>query len=431
MKTHHKLGMLGALYVSQGLPFGLFTQALPAVLRQQGVSLAVIGLSSLLALPWGLKALWAPWVDRGPRRRWLVPLQLAAAAVLLALAFADPQRALVWLVVGVVLTNTLAATQDIATDGLAVDLLTPAERGLGNGVQVAAYRVGMIVGGGALLVAFERIGWSSTFLLAAGILLLATVPLAWLREPHRAPSQPGGEGLAPALRRFWAEPSLRAWLGVLVLYKAGDHLASSMLRPYLVDGGAGLAELGVLLGTVGFGAGLLGALLGGLAVQRFGSGRALVQLGVLQALSLACYCLAPPTLGLGIYAAVVFEHLATGMATAALFAAMMGRCRPAHAGTDYTLQASVVVLASGGAAALGGMLAQGLGYTATFGLGALLSALAVLWLARVERQPLSAAGGQSLEAERAARGRGRPSALSTFQNSGQSGICTNVGSTWS
>lgn len=377
MKTAPKLGILGALYIAQGLPFGLFTQALPAVLRQQGVSLAVIGFSSLLALPWGLKVLWAPWVDRGSRRRWLVGLQWMAAAVLFALAWANPTDALLWLVVGVVLTNLLAATQDIATDGLAVDMLEPRERGLGNGVQVAGYRVGMIIGGGALLVAFERIGWAATFGLAGALLLLASVPLAWLREPPRAPAPPATAGLVPAFRRFWGTPSLRGWLGVLVLYKAGDHLASSMLRPYLVDSGAGLAELGVLLGTVGFGAGLVGALGGGLTVQRFGGPRALVWLGLLQAVSLAGYALVPPELGAGIYAAVVFEHLATGMATAALFAAMMDRCRRAHAGTDYTLQASVVVLASGGAAVAGGLIAQALGYATTFVLGAAVSAWAV------------------------------------------------------
>ncbi|MCA9710059.1 MAG: MFS transporter, partial [Myxococcales bacterium] len=107
MRTPAKLGLLATLYFSQGLPFGFFTQALPALMRQQGVSLAAIGLSTLLALPWGLKFLWAPLVDRhaharaGARRGWLLPLQLLSAAVLVALAHADPARSLTWLVVGV------------------------------------------------------------------------------------------------------------------------------------------------------------------------------------------------------------------------------------------------------------------------------------------------------------------------------------------
>ncbi|MCH9685972.1 MAG: MFS transporter, partial [Deltaproteobacteria bacterium] len=80
MRPPAKLGLLATLYFSQGLPFGFFSQALPAVMRQQGISLATIGLSTLLALPWGLKFLWAPLVDRtgdvrgGRRRAWLLPL---------------------------------------------------------------------------------------------------------------------------------------------------------------------------------------------------------------------------------------------------------------------------------------------------------------------------------------------------------------------
>lgn len=378
MRTPAKLGLLGTLYISQGLPFGFFTQALPAVMRQQGISLAAIGLSTLLMLPWGLKFLWAPWVDHGPRRRWILPLQLASATVLILLALADPARSLTWLIVGVLVTNLLAATQDIATDGLAVDLLSHRERGLGNGVQVAGYRVGMIIGGGGLLVAFETIGWASTFACAAVLLLLATVPVWRFREPTRPTVQRQPGALLEALRWFTADGGRLRWLAVLLVYKAGDYLGTSMLRPYFVDRGYGLADLGILLGTAGFAAGLVGALLGGAVVQRLGRRNALVGFGLLQAASVASYALL--SLGGGdvaVYAAVIFEHVATGMATAALFTLMMDRCRPEHAGTDYTVQASVVVLANGVAGAIGGSTAQALGYAANFGLGGVVCAIGV------------------------------------------------------
>ncbi len=377
MRTPAKLGLLATLYISQGLPFGFFTQALPAVMRQQGISLAAIGLSTLLALPWGLKFLWSPWVDRGPRRRWLLPLQVASATVLLLLALADPGRSLTWLIVGVLLTNLLAATQDIATDGLAVDLLSHQERGLGNGVQVAGYRVGMIIGGGALLVAFDHIGWAWTFACAAGLLLLATLPVWRFREPPPRPHAPDGAGLRQALRWFTADAARLRWLLVLAVYKAGDYLGTSMLRPYFVDRGFSLGDLGILLGTAGFTAGLVGALLGGLAVGRLGRRQALLSLGLLQAISVASYALLPDAAGAWVYAPVVFEHLATGMATAALFTVMMDRCRPAHAGTDYTLQASLVVLTTGLAGALGGSVAQAIGYAPTFILGGIVCAISV------------------------------------------------------
>ena len=161
--------MLGSLYFTQGLPFGFFTQALPVILRNQGATLGEIGLTSLLAVPWALKFLWAPVVDRyssqrvGRRKSWILPLQVVAVLVLAALASSSVTSALPLLLCAVFVLNLIAATQDIATDGLAVDMLAPPERGLANGVQVAGYRVGMIVGGGVLLILHERLGMSGTF----------------------------------------------------------------------------------------------------------------------------------------------------------------------------------------------------------------------------------------------------------------------------
>src|SRR5262249_10870370 len=129
-----KLGLLCALYFSQGLPFGFFTQALPVLLRKQGLSLGEVGLSSLLAMPWALKFAWAPLVDRwfhpgvGRRRSWILPTQLLSASVLVACAARPPGPDLRPLLGAVFAVNLLAATQDIATDGLAVDLLDPEER---------------------------------------------------------------------------------------------------------------------------------------------------------------------------------------------------------------------------------------------------------------------------------------------------------------
>src|SRR6185295_3670332 len=95
-----KLLVLGSLYLAQGLPFGFFTQALPVLLREKGLALPLIGLSSLLALPWALKFLWAPLIDGvrapriGRRRAVILPLQFASAAVLATLALAATPGAL-------------------------------------------------------------------------------------------------------------------------------------------------------------------------------------------------------------------------------------------------------------------------------------------------------------------------------------------------
>jgi MFS family permease len=383
-----KLSLLATLYFSQGLPFGFFTQALPALMREHGVSLEHIGLASLLALPWVLKFLWAPFVERhysprwGRRRSWLLPLQIAAAAVMGILALADPAEALMWLVLGVLLTNLIAATQDISTDGLAVDLLTPEERGWGNGVQVAGYRLGMIFGGGALLVAFEYWGWAWTFGCASLALIAASFAILNHEEAPPSPRLPREEDsrLVEALTMFWKDRERRAWISVLVFYKFGDYVGTSMLRPFFVDRGQNLADIGILLGGIGFTAGLVGAVLGGMANSRFDRWTLLKLFGVLQGLCVASYALLldPAIDGLLLYTPIVLEHLATGMGTVTLFTLMMDYCRPHYAGTDYTLQASVVVAATMLASAAGGFSAAWLGYADNFLLGGLLCGLAVV-----------------------------------------------------
>jgi MFS family permease len=387
--TTAKLGLLGSLYLSQGLPFGFFTQALPALMRQRGLSLEAIGLGSLLVIPWALKFAWAPIVDRrfsrrwGRRRSWILPLQLAAVVAMCVLAWIDPEASLWWLIAGVFVTNMIAATQDVATDGLAVDLLEPHERGWGNGIQVAGYRVGMIVGGSALLVVFEAWGWGAAFWIGAAVLLVSSLPIAFHSEAP-APRQPDTarpvwDDVRTSLRWFLDDPDGRRWLIVLGLYKAGDYVGTSMLRPFLVDRGLGLGAIGITLGAVGFAAGLLGAVVGGAWVARLGRRRALVGFGVLQALGVASYWFAVDSSlelshaafdgDLRLYGPIVFEHFVTEMATAALFTVMMDRCRPGHAATDYTVQASLVVAVTAVAATIGGFTASALDYGPNFLLG--------------------------------------------------------------
>ncbi|WP_426753879.1 MFS transporter [Myxococcus sp. Y35] len=401
MKTATKLGLLSSLYLSQGLPFGFFTQALPVLLRHQGLSLPAIGLAHLLALPWALKFLWAPPMDRhgssrwGRRRGYILPLQCLSAGLLLGLALPDGSLDTRLLMAAVLGVNLLAATQDVATDGLAVDLLTPTERGWGNGIQVAAYRVGMILGGGVMLAVFDAVGWRPTFLALGAVLLAATFPIARYREPPSAP--PAAQSLG--LRWWLTRPGAAPWLTLLVVYKAGEALATGMLRTFLVDAGLSLTDIGWMLGGVGFTAGLVGALLGGSLVARLGRRKALLVFGGIQAGAVLLYALAAR--GGASHAVLTavcgVEHVASGMATAAVFTAMMDACRPDHAATDYTVQASVVVLTTGAAAAVSGFSAQALGYAGHFTLAALLCAAGTLYAALTFHPPRSLAPGAALE----------------------------------
>lgn len=391
--AHTRFLLLLTLYAAQGLPFGFFAQALPVIMRQQEYALRWIGLSHLLALPWALKWLWASLVDAkysprvGRRRTWILPLQTASCLLLAALGLLG-EGDVAWLVAGCFLTNLFAATQDIATDGLAVEQLTHAERGFGNGVQVAGYRVGMIIGSSAILVLFDNAGWTTAMFTLSSLLALLSVPV-WLYTEHPVAVQPHAKR---PLRSFLKSPAIASWLVVLVTYKFGDALATAMFKPLMVDAGLSLSEIGWLGGALGSLSGLGGALAGGAVFNQFRPGTALLSFGVASAACALSYGLWGEHLGVpGFAVLTALEHFTGGMATVALFTCMMSHCRPGHEGSDYTVQASIVVLSTGSAAALSGFLTEILGYSSLFFLACAFSVVAAIFAFQIAKRAPSVA----------------------------------------
>lgn len=382
------------LYLVQGLPHGFFGQAMPVLMRELGLDLTVIGLLSLLALPWALKFIWAPLLDKVSlfrdefRRSWIILMNYCAAALLVILALTPVdywvQQGMVTFALLIFCLNLFISTQDIATDALAVENLSNSERGIGNGVQVAGYRIGMVLAGGVLVSFFGVFGWQGALLLLAAMMVLGTLPL-WSFKPraHVVDNQP----VWPLWLAFFKEPGAWLWLLMIFLFKFGDAFGTQMIRPMLFDQGISLEQMGLILGSVGFAAGLFGALAGGWLVTKLGRQTALSAFLLLETFALLSY------LGINgqdmfhIYLAVVLEHIAGGMATAALFTVMMDRCREQSAAADYALQSCVVVIAGLVAGALSGFSAKALGYDGHFMLAALLCivALAVVWRAIQQR----------------------------------------------
>ncbi|NUS93516.1 MAG: MFS transporter [Nocardia sp.] len=376
------LVLLTALYFAQGLPYGFFTQALPVVLRESGFSLIQISATGILFAPWALKFLWAPYVDHyGTRRQWLLTLQLTASAVTLGLACLDLSSSLRWLLVGIAVINAVSATQDIATDGLAVQLLGPRQRGLGNGIQVGAYRIGMIVGGGALLWLFALAGWRSLFI-AMSILLLATaIPVWWSpRTPVRSTPReisPSPAGLVLGWWKRLRRPGMIAFILLIGGFKFGDSMGSAMVGPYMSDTGLTLGQIALVKGVLSSAGALGGAALGGWLCYRYGRRRALLVGGITQTASLALYLFS--ALGVGgfelIVTASLAEHILGGAATVAVFTLMMDASDPDHAGSDYTLLACAVVTVQGIAGFAAGTVGELLGYPALFGTSLVLSGI--------------------------------------------------------
>lgn len=389
---------LAGLYISQGLPYGFFTQALPVYLRQSGQSLALIGATSALAFPWAFKFLLAPFVDHfssgrlGPRKSWIIPLQLVSVALTAMLG----SSLLIWpatewgiriylLGLGFLACNILSASQDVATDAFAVDHARPELRGLVNTIQVGAYRLGMLIGGAALLALMADWGLGLTLVLMSLLLLAFLVPVTLFQESSHGPLRQDASGLGPrrqnvgkmTLREWWVRlqrlretPHGAHWFFILFLFKIFHQGSVTMLRPHLVDSGFTMTQVAETLGLYGTVAGFLGSILAGALIRTqiwLRSDSALSVLATVQFFATASIVYVvwfgaeaagagiSPT---GIWLPISLDAFVSGFATVTLFTAMMNKTSQANAGSDYAIQASVVVISQVSASAFAGAIAQ-------------------------------------------------------------------------
>ncbi len=388
--------ILFPLYLAQGLPYGFQVTALPLLLRARGVSLAAIGFVGLLALPWMAKALWAPLVDRFGSRRighyksWILPLQAAMSALALALS-PVAAHSIPALLAGLFALNLLAATQDIAVDGLAVRTLREDELGPANAIQVVGYKAGMLIGGGLLLLLSDRYGWHGVFAGMSLVMALVCV-MSWLMidEQHGLARDLGPrQRMGDIARALWqaARQQGGPFLVVIATYKIGETMVDAMFKPFLHDAGFSAADIGLWLGTYGMVASLLGSAAGGAFARRAGIERTVVlsaALRVAPLLGVWWLTLAAPS-AQAVITINVLEHFFGGMLTTAMFALMMKRTERSIGATHYTLLASIEVAGKSPGNWASGFIAERSGYGALFLLGSALSAIYVglaAWLLR-------------------------------------------------
>lgn len=365
------------LELASGIPYGVVNELVPVWLRVNGTGLAELGALTLVGLPWSLKPLWAPFVDRhGHFGQWFRAALFVAAVGTVVMPAAPPGLGMVLLLVGLAFAS---ATQDIAIDGYLAARTPPGDQGRINGVRVAAYRAGMAVVGGGAVWAGARWGWGLAFgavaAVQAGLLLgMGAVP----RTPQ-AEAAPVGRWLA-TLAAWAREPGTLGLFAVLLLYKLGDATMGPMVKPFLLtrlDAG----EVGLLSTTAGAFLVAGGAVIGGELVSRWGLRPALLGLGALQALSNLGYAGAAVVPGAAAaVAASVMESLTGGLGTAGLMALVMRASRGDQVATRFAVCTAVLGLTRTVSGALSGWGVEALGYasyfTATFVLA--LPALAAI-----------------------------------------------------
>ncbi len=384
---------------ASGLPLLLTSTTLQAWLTKAGVDLGTVGFFALVGLPYTLKFLWSPLLDRFappllPRRRgWILAAQVALVLLLVVLAYADPRAGLPWIAVLAFAVAFASATQDIAIDAWRAEILPPRWQGLGASLHVGAYRLAMVLAGAFALILADRAGFRITYLAMAALLLPGLLANLRAPQPHLPPAPRTlaaavVEPLRALLRRRGAAEALL----FVVLYKLGDSLGLALVVPFLLKTGFSMTEVGLATKGVGVAAIILGGLLGGLLMAWWPLRRALLVFGLVQlSTSLVLLVLALKGRSLTwMLAAITFENLGYGLGTAAYTAFMMRLCDKGLAATQYALVSSLMALARVVFASPAGVAAEALGWPAFFGLCAGLALPGLLLLLRFERWELPA-----------------------------------------
>ncbi len=389
-----KMGALLVLGFSSGLPLYLTGQgrALQAWMTSEHVDLTTIGIFSLVGLPYSLKFLWAPLIDRyvppflGRRRGWILVTQMALLLAIAAMALQDPRLGLQMLAVNAMLIAFFSASQDIVIDAYRTDVLGERELGAGAAAWVLGYRIALLTTGALALVLADRMPWTAVYLVMAALLLLGMLGTLLAPEPQLRDAPPAtfAEAVVLPFREFFhRETVLKGFLvlAFIVLYKVPDYYAGSMATPFLLAAGFSQTDIGALAGGVGLGATIVGALAGGGLVTRIGINRALWVFGGLQAASnLSYYLLALAGKHYGyLVATMLVENFCQGLVTAGFIAFLMSLCSVRFSATQYALLSSLMGASRDILVAPAGRLAELMGWP-TFFLLTILAALPGLLL---------------------------------------------------
>ncbi|HED1843193.1 TPA: muropeptide MFS transporter AmpG [Citrobacter koseri] len=384
---------------ASGLPLALTSGTLQAWMTVENIDLKTIGFFSLVGQAYVFKFLWSPVMDRytppflGRRRGWLITTQILLLLAIAAMGFLEPGTQLRWMAALAVIIAFCSASQDIVFDAWKTDVLPAEERGTGAAITVLGYRLGMLVSGGlALWLADRWLGWQGMYWLMAALLVPCIIATLLAPEPEDSIPVPKTleQAVAAPLRDFFGRNNAWLILLLIVLYKLGDAFAMSLTTTFLIRGvGFDAGEVGVVNKTLGLLATIVGALYGGILMQRLSLFRALLIFGILQGVSNAGYWLLSVTDKhmFSMAAAVFFENLCGGMGTAAFVALLMTLCNKSFSATQFALLSALSAVGRVYVGPVAGWFVEAHGWP-TFYLFSVAAAVPGLLLLLVCRQTL-------------------------------------------
>lgn len=380
---------------SCGLPLRLTDTLLQAWMSDAGVDLSVIGLMALVGLPYTLKFLWAPFLDRytpplfGRRRGWLLAAQSILALSIIGLGLTNPGNNPLVVAAAAFLVCFFSASQDVVVDAYRREDLTNRELGLGSSLYVNGYRVAMLIAGGGGLILSDHIPFSMVYVLMAGCLLPGIVTTLLTPEPATPFGTPRSlrQAVIGPLTEYFSRPLAGWFLLFIVLYKIGDTMAGTMATPFFLSVGYSKTQIGTVVKLFGFWATIGGGLAGGVIMLRLGIYKSLWLFGILQAVSTAGFVFLAriPPQGSALSAVIAFENLSSGMGTAAFAAFLAGLTHKRYTATQFALLTSFMGMPRVFVSAATGFMATYAGWEAFFILSTIIAIPGLILLKKVSR----------------------------------------------
>ncbi len=353
--TNRRMAIMVLLGFGSGLPLPLTAGTLQAWLTTAGIDIKTIGLFSLVGLPYTLKFLWSPFMDRfvppwlGRRRGWIVSVQILLLIGIAVMALSSPENMPLALAVIALVVAFFSASQDIVIDAYRTDVLPDKERGLGVAVFIFGYRIAMLVGGALALIMSDRIGWRNTYFFMALFMIFGMLGAFAGREPDNkiVPPRTMQEAVWGPLKDFFTRRSALIIIIFIILYKLGDAYAGALSTAFLIRGvNFTPTDVGTINKGMGLVATIVGALFGGTLMVKMGLFRSLWYFGILQMVSNLSF-MALALIGKSYPAmiiAVAFENLSSGMGSTAFVAFVMALCNKRFSATQFALLSSLAVL---------------------------------------------------------------------------------------
>jgi PAT family beta-lactamase induction signal transducer AmpG len=392
---------------SAGLPFLLVFSTLSAWLRDEGVTLSVIGFFSWVGITYSIKVVWAPVVDRlplpflttllGKRRSWMLLAQIGIAAGLMAMAELNPTEQIGVIAAVAVWVAFCSATQDIVIDAYRIEAIEPEYQAAMAAMYVFGYRVALLVAGAGAFYLADFIGWNAAYSAMALCMFIGMVATFLSQEPKHLINQESvalenkientlglkahkstfqrlaawfaDAVIAPFAEFFVRNGKLGLWiLALIALYKMSDITMGVMANPFYLDLGFSKKEIADVSKVFGFFMTILGASLGGVLVIRYGIMRPLLLGAILVATTnLLFVLLAVSEPNLKLLAMVISaDNLSGGIATSVFIAYLSSLTNTAYTATQYALFSSLMTLPAKLLGGMSGIIVDSYGYDIFF-----------------------------------------------------------------